>query len=102
MLLSKVTYNLHSDYTFLISICVPWEPNPQPFALLTQCSTTEPHRNTVFLLFLSLVSEGHCVNDINMFLLISIVDSISACHVDDLGFDSQTGRASSFAGQSWL
>ncbi len=27
-------------------ICVPWESNPQPFALLTQCSTTEPHRNT--------------------------------------------------------
>ncbi len=31
--------------TFLISMCVPWESNPQPFALLTQCSTTEPHRN---------------------------------------------------------
>ncbi len=29
-----------------ISICVPWESNPQPFALLTQCS--EPHRNTSF------------------------------------------------------
>ncbi len=28
-----------------ISICVPWESNPQPFALLTQCSPTEPHRN---------------------------------------------------------
>ncbi len=23
-----------------ISMCVPWESNPQPFALLTQCSTT--------------------------------------------------------------
>ncbi len=33
---------LHSGYTS----CVPWESNPQPFALLTQCSTTEPHRNT--------------------------------------------------------
>ncbi len=30
-----------------ISMCVPWESNPQPFALLTQCSTTEPHRNTI-------------------------------------------------------
>ncbi len=30
-----------------ISMCVPWESNPQPFALLTQCSTTEPHRNTL-------------------------------------------------------
>ncbi len=29
-----------------ISTCVPWESNPQPFAQLTQCSTTEPHRNT--------------------------------------------------------
>ncbi len=28
-----------------VSICVPWESNPQPFVLLTQCSTTEPHRN---------------------------------------------------------
>ncbi len=29
-----------------ISTCVPWESNPQPFVQLTQCSTTEPHRNT--------------------------------------------------------
>ncbi len=35
---------LHSGYTFSL-VCVPWESNPQPFALLTQCSTTEPHRN---------------------------------------------------------
>ncbi len=35
----------HSGYTFVVSTCVPWESNPQPFALLTQCSTTEPHRN---------------------------------------------------------
>ncbi len=27
-------------------MCVPWESNPQPFAQLTQCSTTEPQRNT--------------------------------------------------------
>ncbi len=33
---------VHSGYTFFISMCVPWESNPQPFALLTQCSTTEP------------------------------------------------------------
>ncbi len=30
-----------------ISTCDPWESNPQPFALLTQCSTTEPHRNNL-------------------------------------------------------
>ncbi len=35
---------VHSGYTFFfISTCVPWELNPQPFALLTQCSTTEPY-----------------------------------------------------------
>ncbi len=28
-----------------VSMCVPWELNPQPFALLTQCSTTEPQEN---------------------------------------------------------
>ncbi len=38
---------LHSGYTFFISMCVPWESNPQPIVLLMQCSTTEPHRNTV-------------------------------------------------------
>ncbi len=35
----------HSGYTFIISTCVPWESNPQPFALLTQCSTTEPQEH---------------------------------------------------------
>ncbi len=41
---------LHSGYTFSL-VRVPWESNPQPFAQLTQCSTTEPQRNTrVFLL----------------------------------------------------
>ncbi len=33
-----------------ISTCVPWESNPQPFAQLTQWSTTEPHRN-IFVTF---------------------------------------------------
>ncbi len=42
-----------SGYSFLISICVPWESNPQPFALLTQCSTTEPQEHR-FLLELNL------------------------------------------------
>ncbi len=27
---------------FFVSMCVPWELNRQPFALLTQCTTTEP------------------------------------------------------------
>ncbi len=42
-----------------ISTCVPWESNPQPFTQLTQCSTTEPHRNTGVIHSNSL--EDHCV-----------------------------------------
>ncbi len=33
---------------FIISMCVPWELNPQPVALLTQCSTTEPQEHKHF------------------------------------------------------
>ncbi len=36
---------VHSAYTCFITMCVPWESNPQPFALLTQCSTTEPQEH---------------------------------------------------------
>ncbi len=28
-----------------VFMCIPWESNPQPFALLTQCSTTEPQEH---------------------------------------------------------
>ncbi len=38
---------VHSGYTCFITMCVPWESNPQPFALLTQCSTTEPQEHVV-------------------------------------------------------
>ncbi len=30
---------------FFVSMCVPWELNPQPFALLMQCSTIELHEH---------------------------------------------------------
>ncbi len=36
---------VHSGYTTFSSVCVSWEFNPQPFALLTQCSTTEPQEH---------------------------------------------------------
>ncbi len=38
---------------FFLSMCVPWELNPQPFALLTQCSTTEPqeHNRSVLVCY---------------------------------------------------
>ncbi len=40
-------------------MCVPWELNPQPFALLTQCSTTEPQELffRVFNISLDIVSD---------------------------------------------
>ncbi len=43
-------------------MCVPWESNPQPFALLTQCSTTEEHMvfiklalRTIFWYFINVI-----------------------------------------------
>ncbi len=39
---------IHFIY-FFISMCVPWESNPQPFALLTQCSTTEPQEHPAII-----------------------------------------------------
>ncbi len=30
-------------------MCVPWELNPRPFVLLTQCSTTEPQEHLLLL-----------------------------------------------------
>ncbi len=41
----QLTIAFRLDIVFF-STCVPWESNPQPFVLLTQCPTTEPHRNT--------------------------------------------------------
>ncbi len=46
---------VHSGYTFL-SVCVfPGNWTPRPFALLTQCSTTEPqeHRSSTELVYTS-------------------------------------------------
>ncbi len=40
---------LTSGYTFFVCVCVPWELNSQPFALLTECSTTKP--GTLFYSF---------------------------------------------------
>ncbi len=39
---------MYSGYTFFFIMCVPWESNPQPFALLTQRSTTEPQEKQIF------------------------------------------------------
>ncbi len=51
--LSLKTYSAFRLY-ILLSVCVPWESNPQPFALLTQCSTTEPQEHIyIYLHFIS-------------------------------------------------
>ncbi len=64
--LNKITYiyiyakrlTITFRLDIFISMCGPWESNPQPFALLTQCSTTEPHRNiqTYAILIVCLLS----------------------------------------------
>ncbi len=48
-LLNRIGYiyvYIYSVYTFFC-MCVPWELNPQPFAVVTQCSTTEPQGHYV-------------------------------------------------------
>ncbi len=59
-----------------ISMCVPWESNPQPLALLTQCFTTEPYRNT-YLTIIRKVSELQEIKvTINHFILfVSVVET---------------------------
>ncbi len=69
---------LHSGYTFLISMCVPWELNPQPFALLTQCSTNEPHRNTqeyIYIYTCPCSGTVHLIGILNYSLLSYISES---------------------------
>ncbi len=39
-------------------MCVPWELNPQPFALLTQCYTTEPQNTSTQVKSLGVVLDS--------------------------------------------
>ncbi len=43
----------------VLSVCVPWELNPQPFALLTQCSTAEPHELYEIVIIFKLIFVNH-------------------------------------------
>ncbi len=72
---------IYSEFTFmhladafiqsdLQCIQVPWESNLQPFALLTQCSTTEPHRNTVCFTEFCEKSQNCEINSQNLHLAI--------------------------------
>ncbi len=36
---------------FFVRMCIPWELNPQPFALLMQCSTIEPQEHFLLCCF---------------------------------------------------
>ncbi len=49
-----------------VSMCVPWELNPQPFALLTQYSTTEQHAK-------------QCINGIRIHFLALTLCQLSFC-----------------------
>ncbi len=50
-LLSKATYSAFRLYICIVSMCVPWESNPQPLRCKRNALTTEP--------------QEHCVNYIN-------------------------------------
>ncbi len=57
--------DLQAIHLFM-SMCVPWELNPQPFALLTQVSTTEPQEHLQELGMLS----NFCISLIKIVLLL--------------------------------
>ncbi len=49
---SRRFYQSNLQYIQVIHVlCVPWELNPQPFALLTQCSTTDPQEHIKNMIF---------------------------------------------------
>ncbi len=53
-------------------MCVLWELNPQPFALITQCSTTEPqeHYFTIIILLLHYIT----IFNLNKKIIIWFID----------------------------
>ncbi len=58
---------VHSGYLFLsVVICVPRESNPQPFALLTQCSTTEPQEHKCWIIYKA-ETWNHSDSDLGVF-----------------------------------
>ncbi len=57
---------------FFISMCVPWELNPQPFALLTQCSTTEPQQHKLLKFYLHVMLKLNIIISYYNFYLFSL------------------------------
>ncbi len=56
-----------TGYNFFVSTCVPWELNPQPFTLLTQCSTTEPQEHCVMYLRFNICNHRHANQNFHLF-----------------------------------
>ncbi len=57
MLLSKVTYSTFSTYIFFIVSMCSLGIEPTTFALLTQCSTTEPQEHLIFAFPFAQIAE---------------------------------------------
>ncbi len=64
---------IQSIHFIFISMCVAWELNPQPFALLTQCSTTEPQEHLYMLLKQSIYKER---SQIHSYIIIKMLYNI--------------------------
>ncbi len=65
------------DIYVFISMCVPWELNPQPFALLTQCSTTEPQEHLIYSILLKNMTK-QCI------FAVLLLFGMFYCPTDDL------------------
>ncbi len=57
-------------------MCVPWELNPQPFALLTQCSTTEPQELIYTACYFKLRHSTHAWFIMSMLVYLCIHNNI--------------------------
>ncbi len=64
---------VHSGYKCFGSMCVPWELNPQTFALLTQCSTTEPQEHYFCVL-------GHRIRNMPQEKFLATSKQLQGCH----------------------
>ncbi len=70
MLLSKATYSALRLYIF-VSMCVPWELNPQPFALLTQIYSTESQEE-ILDPWVQLMKNGGKNKSVAFIILVSV------------------------------
>ncbi len=62
-----------------VSMVVPWESNPQPFALLTQCSTTEPHRNTYTIYYRANLGVSVWMSECGLYVVVK--NGVCSCNI---------------------